>query len=64
MNLEYLEEERLRDWDEIEEQDADRDYEPPTCGMCGGLLMPLGQLGRRMHYRCRNCGMDCSREES
>lgn len=33
------------------------------CPICGGPGMPLGRLGRRMHYRCRNCGMDFSKEE-
>ena len=41
------------DWSieaEIEE------YPPATCGACGGPLIPLGNLGRITHYRCRNCG--------
>lgn len=28
-----------------------------TCQICGGLLMLLGQLGNRVHTRCRDCGM-------
>lgn len=31
-----------------------------VCGTCGGPTYPLGQLGRRMHERCRNCGADQS----
>ena len=31
-----------------------------TCPACTGPLVPLGQLGMRQHYRCRNCGLDCS----
>ena len=32
------------------------------CVMCDGPLVPLGTLGRRQYSRCRNCGMDQSRE--
>lgn len=32
------------------------------CPMCGGPSTMLGQLGNRVHYRCRNCGMDHSTE--
>lgn len=31
-----------------------------TCPMCDGPGVLLGQLGQRVHYRCRNCGMDYS----
>lgn len=27
------------------------------CSICGGELVPLGQLGSAEWYRCRNCGM-------
>lgn len=30
------------------------------CPMCGGPSTMLGQLGNRVHYRCRNCGADHS----
>ena len=30
------------------------------CPICGGPSTMLGQLGNRVHYRCRNCGMDHS----
>jgi hypothetical protein len=28
------------------------------CMACAGDLRPLGFLGTRIHFRCRNCGMD------
>lgn len=34
------------------------------CRLCGGILMLLGSLGKRKHYRCRNCGMDWSYKKS
>lgn len=33
-----------------------------ACSLCGGPLVELGALGNRMHYRCWNCGTDCSFE--
>ncbi len=44
-----------REWDEPE-------VESTECSLCGGPLMELGALGRLTHYRCRNCGMQCSKE--
>ncbi len=41
--------------------DDDTD-ESPACEACGGELQLLGTLGTRTHYRCRNCGLDSSRE--
>jgi len=32
---------------------------PGECDCCGGELMPLGALGSRAHFCCRNCGMIC-----
>jgi len=32
------------------------------CPVCGGVLVPLGTLGIRDYFRCRDCGMDCSHE--
>jgi hypothetical protein len=32
------------------------------CPLCSGPLLYLGQLGRRLQYRCRNCGLDCSQD--
>lgn len=34
------------------------------CDFCGGLLVVLGQLGNRVHLRCRSCGIDCSMNEA
>lgn len=34
------------------------------CAMCGGPLTELGTLGRTTHYRCRDCGYDCSESET
>lgn len=31
------------------------------CVACGGPLMLLGQMGKLVHFRCRNCGMDQSK---
>lgn len=28
------------------------------CSLCGGILVLLGVLGRKRHWRCRDCGMD------
>lgn len=32
------------------------------CPCCGGELIELGTLGRRTHYRCRDCGAHSSEE--
>ena len=32
------------------------------CEVCGGQLALLGVLGRLIHSRCMQCGMDHSRE--
>ena len=32
------------------------------CQVCGGELMELGGLGSLIWYRCRNCGMECSKK--
>lgn len=32
------------------------------CERCGGMLVPLGQLGALLYLRCRACGGQCSRE--
>jgi ssDNA-binding Zn-finger/Zn-ribbon topoisomerase 1 len=34
--------------------------EGAECPSCGGPLGILGSLGNRMHYQCRNCGMQTS----
>ena len=33
----------------------------PTCPVCPGRGVPLGQLGRLRWYRCRDCGIDFNR---
>jgi hypothetical protein len=38
----------------------DEDDDDVYCPLCGGEGVPLGTLGRRAHYRCRNCGIDFS----
>ena len=30
------------------------------CVLCEGPLISLGTLGNREHFRCRNCGGECS----
>lgn len=42
--------------------DEEEDDDGGDCSQCGGPLVPLGSLGKRKHYRCRNCGMDSSKE--
>lgn len=32
------------------------------CQLCGGFLYLLGQLGNLQWFRCRDCGMEFSRE--
>ena len=32
------------------------------CPACDAGNYPSGQLGSRLHYRCRSCGMDYSKE--
>lgn len=34
------------------------------CTICGGVLVFLGQLGRRKHFRCRDCGIGQSMDAS
>jgi len=34
--------------------------EPVFCSACEGQLFPLGSLGKRDWYRCRQCGLDSS----
>jgi transposase-like protein len=32
-----------------------------TCPACGSpYAVEMGELGNRIHYRCRDCGMDYS----
>jgi len=51
-----------RDWDE-EDSPIDEKLDPNSfihCPVDGGVAIPLGQLGRSVHYRCRSCGYDFS----
>lgn len=32
------------------------------CVICGGLLLPLGTLGRVLWLRCQDCGIEVSEE--
>jgi hypothetical protein len=34
--------------------------EEHNCPICGGEPVVMGQLGNRVHCRCRNCGADFS----
>jgi len=31
-----------------------------NCNVCNGELVYMGTLGNREHYRCRQCGAECS----
>jgi DNA-directed RNA polymerase subunit RPC12/RpoP len=42
--------------------DDDED-EPVQCPVCPGEGVILGALGTRVHYRCRDCGMEFSRDD-
>ena len=35
--------------------------ENEECLECGGPAVPMGILGSRMHFRCRDCGAQQSR---
>ena len=39
-------------------------YDIAPCPMCGGIPFILGLLGRLLHLRCRDCGMDYSVREA
>lgn len=43
-----------------EAEDFDTWVGTPACLVCAGPLVALGTLGRRSHFRCRDCGMDQS----
>lgn len=44
----------------VNEDDGSESDESPSCPRCGGPGVPLGKLGQRLHFRCRNCGTDFS----
>lgn len=33
-----------------------------NCPACGASNVPMGVLGTRRHYRCRDCGIEWSEE--
>lgn len=37
-------------------------HRAPACPICEGEGVLLGPLGPRTWFRCRQCGMDCSRK--
>ena len=54
---------RHEDLDDYEKDwpgNDDRDIDYAHCPMCDGPGNLLGQMGTRIHYRCRNCGTDFS----
>ena len=40
----------------------DNEDVPAVCPMCGGNGNLLGNLGKKVHYRCQDCGMDFSKD--
>jgi len=54
----------LRDRSNQSDESNARDEKMSFCPACGGQGAHLGSLGRREHFRCRDCGMDYSHESS
>lgn len=46
----------------LDGSEDDEDETPLECSACGGPLVVLGTLGRLEHFRCRNCGLERSRD--
>ena len=47
------------DNDEILDSECDGlEPEPQDCPLCGGPAGSMGTLGRREHFRCRDCGKE------
>ena len=44
--------------------DEEEDSTEETCPVCGGPAYLLGELGRTLHLRCRDCGMDFIQPQS
>ena len=44
-----------------DDQEINRD-ETPDCPLCDGYGVLSGRLGHRLHFRCRQCGIDFSHE--
>lgn len=52
-------------WDQdVRDDEMVADAIVDACAYCTGPLVILGQLGTRLHSRCRNCGAECSRVQS
>jgi hypothetical protein len=60
---EPTDDEATTDEPEAEEEGWGEPLENPSCPTCGGIGMHLGQLGTRIYFRCRDCGMDFSHKE-
>lgn len=52
-----------QDNEDISEGEMDLEPDTRDCPTRGGPGMFLGDLGNRRHYRCRNCGIDFSKED-
>jgi hypothetical protein len=50
----------LADWWNDQPQGVEDNLD--FCPMCDATAAPMGTLGRRVHYRCRDCGMMWSHE--
>ena len=48
----------------VETDDEPEDTTDEGCPACGGPVTLLGTLGKRKHFRCRNCGLDSSETET
>lgn len=46
---------------DLNDNREDIEDEDNECFLCSGSLVVLGTLGNRLHFRCRNCGMEQSR---
>jgi tRNA(Ile2) C34 agmatinyltransferase TiaS len=44
------------------EVEDDEEDDLTVCPVCAGPVYPLGSLGARQHFRCRNCGLDLSHD--
>lgn len=57
----------VREHVDLSSRGLDWDFDPEPveapCDWCGGPPVLLGVLGRRIHFRCRDCGIPYSREE-
>lgn len=40
------------------------EVEVTPCPVCDGDALPIGALGSRVHFRCRNCGWTFSLDDS